>query len=394
MTNQLNINDSLGKLRAIESQLSTLLIEREEVVRTALLALLCKENLVVVGPPGTAKSQLITQLARRVGNVAGNGLRCFVYLLTKFTTPEELFGPVSISGLKADDYRRITTGKLPEAELAFLDEIFKSSSAILNNLLRLMNEGEFENGRQTMQVPLISLFGASNELPQDAELEALFDRFLLRMTVDYVSEGGFTRLQHLIANHQAVVPPQTISQSELAELQQSAAKIQLPSSVIEAIAQLRRDLMAKGIRLSDRRWGKTHGVLRAHALLEGRGAIEEDDLIVLKHVLWSSPDQQSEVSRLCARIGNPINGRATELTDQAASVFDATIALHQQGRDTQEKVAIVAEGIDKFKNIHATLTQLQEQAFAQGRPTDKIEKAISSVLGMREKVGALILGAM
>ncbi|MBL8171155.1 MAG: hypothetical protein JNJ50_23555, partial [Acidobacteria bacterium] len=145
---------------------------------------------------------------------------------------------------------------------------------------------------------------------------------------------------------------------------------------------------------SDRRWGKTHGVLRAHALLEGRAAIEEDDLIVLKHVLWSAPDQQSDVSRMCARIGNPINGKATELTDQAASVFDTTILAHQQGRDTQEKVAIVAEGIDKFKNIHTTLTQLQEQAFAQGRPTDKIEKAISSVLMMREKVGALILGAM
>ena len=394
MTNQTNINEPLGKLRAIESQLCTLLVEREEVVRTALLALLCKENLVVVGPPGTAKSQLITQLARRVGDAAGNGLRCFVYLLTKFTTPEELFGPVSISGLKADDYRRITTGKLPEAELAFLDEIFKASSAILNNLLRLMNEGEFENGRQTMQVPLISLFGASNELPQDAELEALFDRFLLRLTVDYVSEGGFTRLQHLLANHQAGVPSQTISQSELIALQQSAAKVWLPSSVMDAIAHLRRDLAAKGIRLSDRRWGKTHGVLRAHALLEGRAAIEEDDLIVLKHVLWSAPDQQSDVSRMCARIGNPINGKATELTDQAASVFDTTILAHQQGRDTQEKVAIVAEGIDKFKNIHTTLTQLQEQAFAQGRPTDKIEKAISSVLMMREKVGALILGAM
>jgi MoxR-like ATPase len=394
MTNQTNINEPLGKLRAIESQLCTLLVEREEVVRAALLALLCKENLVVVGPPGTAKSQLITQLARRVGDASGNGLRCFVYLLTKFTTPEELFGPVSISGLKADDYRRITTGKLPEAELAFLDEIFKASSAILNNLLRLMNEGEFENGRQTIQVPLISLFGASNELPQDAELEALFDRFLLRLTVDYVNEGGFTKLQHLLANHQAVAPPQTISQSELTALQQSAAQIQLPSSVMDAIAQLRRDLAGKGIRLSDRRWGKTHGVLRAHALLEGRAAIEEDDLIVLKHLLWSAPDQQSEVSRMCVRIGNPINGKATELTDQAASVFDATIASHQQGRDTQEKVAIVAEGIDKFKNIHTTLAQLQEQAFAQGRLTDKIEKAISSVLVMREKVGALILGAM
>jgi MoxR-like ATPase len=245
-----------------------------------------------------------------------------------------------------------------------------------------------------MQVPLISLFGASNELPQEAELEALFDRFLLRLTVDYVSESGFTRLQHLLANHQATVLPQTISQVELTALQQAAATIQLPASVMDAIAQLRRDLMTKGIRLSDRRWGKTHGVLRAHALLEGRAVIEEDDLLILRHVLWTAPDQQSEVSRLCARIGNPINGKATELTDQAASVFDTTMTAHQLGRDTQEKVSVVAEGIDKFKSIHTTLAQLQEQAFAQGRPTDKIEKAINSVLTMREKVGALILGAM
>lgn len=394
MPDPINVADSLNRLRIIESQLCTLLIEREEVVRAALLALLCKENLVVVGPPGTAKSQLITQLARCVGDATGNGLRCFVYLLTKFSTPEELFGPISLSGMKVDDYRRITTGKLPEAELAFLDEIFKASSAILNNLLRLMNEGEFENGRQTMQVPLISLFGASNELPQEAELEALFDRFLLRLTVDYVSEGGFTKLQAMLAQHQTSILQETISKVELAALQQAAAAIPLSSSVLDAIAQLRRDLTAKGIRLSDRRWGKTHGVLRAHALLEGRAAMEEDDLMILKHVLWTAPDQQPDVSRLCARIGNPINGKATELTDQAASVFDATLAAHQQGRDTQEKVSIVAEGIDKFKSIHATLAQLQEQAFAQGRPTEKIEKAIGSVLTMREKVGALILGAM
>ena len=191
---------------------------------------------------------LITELAKRVGDSAGNGLRCFVYLLTKFTTPEELFGPVSISGLKADDYRRVTTGKLADVELAFLDETFKASSAILNYLLRLMNEREFENGRQTAQVPLISLFGASNELPQETELEALFDRFLLRTTVGYVSESGFTRLQQSLAKHWAKQAPQTITHAELDALQQAAEQIPIPGAMIDTIAQLRRDLGAKRLR--------------------------------------------------------------------------------------------------------------------------------------------------
>lgn len=388
------VNESFAKLRTIEAELGALFVEREEVVRAMLLALLSQEHLALIGPPGTAKSMLITELAKRVGDPAGNGLRCFVYLLTKFTTPEELFGPVSISGLKADDYRRVTDGKLADVELAFLDETFKASSAILNYLLRLMNEREFENGRQSAQAPLISLFGASNELPQETELEALFDRFLLRMIVGYVSEGGFTRLQQLIANHRARQAPQTMTRAELVALQQTVNQLPVPGPIIDIIAQLRRELGSKGIRVSDRRWGKTYGVLRAHALLEGRSAVEEEDLAVLKHLLWSSPDQQAEISKLCARLSNPINGKATELADQAASVYEATMAAHGQSGDTQQKVVVVAEGIDKFKTIHAGLVQLQEQAGAKGQATGKIEKAIATVQEMREKIGALILGAM
>jgi MoxR-like ATPase len=388
------ITGPFDKLRAIETELSTLFIEREEVVRLMLIALLSREHLALIGPPGTAKSMLITELARRVGDPSGKGLRCFVYLLTKFTAPEELFGPISISGLKVDDYRRVTDRKLADVEFAFLDEIFKASSAILNYMLRLMNEREFENGRQTVKAPLISVFGASNELPQEAELEALFDRFLLRMTVGYVSEGGFTRLQQLLANHQARQAPQTITQAELIDLQQSVEKIPIPGSIIDMIAQLRRELGAKSIHISDRRWGKTHRILRANAVLDGRTQIEEDDLAILKHVLWSHPNQQSEVGKLCARLSNPLAGKAIEYADQAASVFNATMASHNQSSDTTQKVQVVAEGIDKLKGIHNSLIKLQEQAAAKGRSVDKIVKAIESVHEMREKVGALILGSM
>ena len=178
--NLASIKPSLDKLQAIESELAASLIERDEVIRASLVALLSRQRLVVLGTPGTGKSALVTELARRISPLNGAGLRSFAYLMTRFTTPEELFGPVSVSGLKRDEYVRITARKPVEAELVFLDEIFKASSAILNALLKIANERIFHNGAQETQVPLISLFGASNEMPQGNELEALWDRFLLR----------------------------------------------------------------------------------------------------------------------------------------------------------------------------------------------------------------------
>src|SRR5262245_9188487 len=143
--------------------------------------------------------------------------------MTRFKTPEELFGPVSVSGLKRDEYLRITTGKLVEAELVFLDEIFKASSAILNAMLKIVNERVFHNGDKEMQVPLISLFGASNELPQGNELEALWDRFLLRFRVGYITDTGFAKfIRAAAAKHNGHnsngSQPLTLMQSELVAL--------------------------------------------------------------------------------------------------------------------------------------------------------------------------------
>src|SRR5499433_2042197 len=183
-----SIKPSLDKLQALERELTASLIERDEVVRASLVALLAEQHLVILGPPGTGKSALVTELARRISPQNGAGLRNFTYLMTRFTTPEELFGPVSVAGLKRDEYRRITTGRLVEAELVFLDEIFKAGSAILNSLLKVANERVFNNGAQEAPVPLISMFGASNEMPQGNDLEALWDRFLLRLRVGYMSD--------------------------------------------------------------------------------------------------------------------------------------------------------------------------------------------------------------
>ena len=170
-------------LRAIRDELQQVFLERNELIDGALVALVAAQHVLVIGPPGTAKSMLADEVCRRI-----DGAAYFQWLLTRFTTPEELFGAVSLKALEQDDYRRLTTHKLPEAHIAFLDEVFKASSSILNTILTLINERRFHNGREVADVPLLTLFAASNELPEDDELLALHDRFLLRFVVDYVSE--------------------------------------------------------------------------------------------------------------------------------------------------------------------------------------------------------------
>ncbi|MEP7342651.1 MAG: AAA family ATPase [Acidobacteriota bacterium] len=394
-----SIKPSLDKLQGIERTLAASLIERDEVIRAALVALLARQHLVILGPPGTAKSALVTNLAACISPQNGAGLRSFSYLMTRFTTPEELFGPVSVNGLKQDEYRRITAGRLVEAELVFLDEIFKASSAILNALLKIANERLFNNGGQEIPVPLISLFGASNELPQGNDLEALWDRFLLRLRVGYVSDGGFSSLIRAAAlrlavngnGHAANGAQQTLAQSELIALQQSAGQVLVPDATVILIEQLRRDLAAKGVSLSDRRWGQTLAVLQAHALLEGRTAVTEDDLTLLKHSLWQTPEQQPEIGKLIARLGNPLNSKAVDYGDQAASVHQDGMQAHGSADTTDKKVAAAIEAYGKLKTILNKLQELREQAVAQGRSAGRIDKVVEQVTRMRQEFAELAL---
>jgi MoxR-like ATPase len=395
-----SIRTSLDKLQVIERELTATLIERDEVIRASFVALLARQHLVVLGPPGTAKSALVTELSGRISPQNGAGLRSFAYLMTRFTTPEELFGPVSVSGLKRDEYRRITTGKLVEAELVFLDEIFKASSAILNALLKIANERVFHNGDQEMQAPLISLFGASNEMPQGNELEALWDRFLLRFRVGYVSDTGFAKFiraasAKLSANRNVHKlngsQPATLLQSELVALQQCAEQVAIPNATIDLIEQLRKDLAGKGIIVSDRRWGQTLGVLQAHALTEGRDAVTEDDLVFLKHVLWQSPEQQSEIGKAVARIGNPLNSKAVDYEDQAASVHRECMDAQRTAQGEEQKMQAAIEANTKLKQIGVRLQELRVQAVEQGRNTNRIDKVIEAVVKMKQEIAALVL---
>ena len=239
------------KLKKLRDELKQMFLERDDLIDGALAALLSAHHLLIIGPPGTAKSMLADELCRRI-----DGANYFQWLLTRFTTPEEIFGAVSLKALEQDDYRRVTSRKLPEAHIAFLDEIFKANSSILNSILTLINERLFHNGKEIVKVPLLTLFGASNELPEEEELTALYDRFLVRFVVGYIVED-FRFLRML--ESQAQPERTTLSFAELTELQAQVRQVAIPPYVFRGIADIRRELNKKNIQASDRRYRQSSG---------------------------------------------------------------------------------------------------------------------------------------
>jgi MoxR-like ATPase len=382
-----SVGTPIQRLQTLETDLCARLLERDEAVRAALVAVVARQHIALIGSPGTAKSMLVELLAERITS-AGGSAQAFVWLLTRFTTPDELFGPISVAGLKKDEYRRITTNKLPEAFFAFLDEIFKANSAVLNALLSLLNERVFDNGPARITVPLNTCVGASNELPQGDDLRALWDRFALRLMIEYVSDAAFPRLLRMAALN---TPPATLPRADLAAIQQAAGLIPIPDGVIDAITQLRKELAGKGMTASDRRWRQSLDLLRAHAIIEGRGLVEEDDLTILRDALWTSLEQRSEIGRAVARLANPLIAKAVELGDQSASIHEAVMAAQRGGQDDQAKMQAAVEGATKLKTTASQLKRLLEQAQAQGRSTARIEKIAAQVQELRTQVAELVL---
>ncbi len=367
----------LQQLQHLRQDLAVQFPERRELIEGTLYALLSSDHILLLGPPGTGKSSLARAVAQAFG------ARYFERLLTKFTTPEEIFGPVSLKGLENDRYTRITDDKLPEAEIAVIDETFKANSAILNTLLTLMNERLFHNDGQPTPCPLVTLFGASNELPEGRELEALFDRFLLRYEVSYLLRPSNLRAVLTAADPAS---PASMSMDQLRAAQAEVQTVTITDETLDALLAIREACKAEGIVASDRRWKKCLKAARASAYLAGESKTSPEDLSLLTDCLWREPKERPKLARVVGKLADPIGSQALEIVD-AARETSARVSALQTG-DRRSYISAAANALEEFNAQQAKLAELGKSAARRSKQT--IADATSEILQLHTELARVV----
>ena len=380
------------KLRDVGRELDQRYLDKSELVRMLLITLVAGEHMLIVGPPGTAKSALVRHLARLID------ARYFEYLLTRFTEPNEIFGPVDIKAFREGSYVRRVEAMLPEAEIVFLDEIFKSNSAILNSLLSILNERQFFTGSASIKVPLCSLYGATNEVPNDDALGAIFDRFLVRALSENLDSFHFHGLVERgirgeiaeIAGGGVLQAKPLVSLAEIRKLQARLGQfLQFPEEFLARYKGFIFQIRSEGMSVSDRRVVKLLKLFAASAILDGRTQVNDGDFFILKHI-WNSLDQIALLEDIVGPDAGEAPPRASRRTGARARPRPTSTAswpscgvirgillggeplsdmqLFSQLRNLQEiRAALQALGTDTAKQMAGEVDKLLEGVFESSK---------------------------
>ena len=310
------------RIAALKNALSEGLYEKDEALRLALLAAIAGESIFFLGAPGCAKSMLARRIAKAFKTDGDGSVQYFETLLNQFSTPEDVFGNISLKGLNGEgesgkeEYRRLTENMLPEADIAFIDEIWKASPAILNTLLTIINERKFHNGSKVQNVPLKALLAASNELPaKNRGLEALYDRFILRLPIGFIqNEDSFFDMVEGSSSEFELsdeIKKLQISNKDLESWKTQIDTVQLSEEARAVISAIRKELTAQNETLSeeekaagesfaigDRRWKKIVRILKTSAFLNDRTEVDLMDCQLIEYCIWSTEKQQKKARQI------------------------------------------------------------------------------------------------
>lgn len=372
--NKLKLHD---RIKALRDALSEGLYEKEEAVRLALLTAIAGESIFFLGKPGYAKSMIACRIKEAFKADDGSDAKWFEYLMNQFSTPEDIFGPISLKALNAEgeseeeEYKRITKNMLPEADIAFLDEIWKASAAIQNTLLNIINERKFSNGGERKKVPLKALFTASNELPKKNEgHEALFDRFILRLIVNPIqNEDNFFEMVDESTSHEFKMPDgvKPISVGEWNAWKEKIDEVSLSDAAKSVIRAVRNELVLRNeamsedekkndelFEVSDRRWKKIVHILKTSAFLNDRTEIDLMDCQLIEYCIWSTEKQQKiarEIVEKCIQQNGFDCDTAIDEIKEQIEEFDAYITdnFYIDNPDFKKIVKETIDGEEYYK---------------------------------------------
>jgi MoxR-like ATPase len=377
------------KLDRLEHVTNGVVLERTAEIRCAINAMLSGRHMCMIGEPGIAKSFLTRTMVRLIGDIADG--EYFEWFVTKFSTPEELLGPHSLKALEQDHYRRNTDHKLPVAKIAFVDEVFKSSSALLNTLLPILNERIFFNNGDPIDLPLRAAFFASNEAPRAGdELGALWDRIAFRLHVKRIQNQGNrdTMLKAAAArklSHRVELEP-VISWDELMSAADEVKDVAISQDVYDALNGLCDQLFRENIFPSDRRLVECIPIIQANAYRAGRTEADIEDMRLLAHVLWNDFKEQPIVQRMVYELANPLDKVAMEMMDDVEGLATQVDAILKDHDNSQERNRKAIEVHGKLEEAAADLAKLRKQAKAEGRKSEIMEPLRQRILGLTRKL--------